>query len=262
MHTFELTRGARPLLVSMPHVGLALPPELAGQLTPEARLLPDTDWHLDRLYQFAADLGVSVIIPRFSRYVIDLNRPADDAPLYPGANGTGLIPTSTFAGHPLYRPGYAPDDGSQRLQQYWHPYHDAVREELERLVACAGAAVLFEAHSICSTVPRLFDGRLPDLNLGTASGQSCAPELRNRASAALRAQEHYSVVVDGRFKGGYLTREYGRPDRHIHALQLELSQATYMQEQAPFTYLPELAAQVQPVLRHLLETLLAWVEKR
>ena len=261
MHSFQLTRGARPLLVSMPHVGLALPPGLVEQLTPEARLLPDTDWHLDRLYQFAGDLGVSVIIPRFSRYVIDLNRPADDTPLYPGAEGTGLIPLQTFSGQPLYLPGCVPDDSSQRLRDYWQPYHTAVREELARLAALAGTAVLFEAHSICSTVPRLFDGRLPDLNLGTASGQSCAPELRDRASAALREQGDYSVVVDGRFKGGYLTREYGRPDQGIHALQLELSQATYMQEESPFTYLPELAAGVQPVLRHLLETILAWVEQ-
>ncbi len=262
MQTFQLTRGARPLLISMPHVGLALSPGLAGQLTPEARLLPDTDWHLDRLYEFANDLGVSVIIPRFSRYVIDLNRPANDTPLYPGAEGTGLIPMSTFAGQPLYRPGCDPGDSQQRLLHYWHPYHDAVREELARLVALAGAAALFEAHSICSEVPRLFDGRLPDLNLGTANGQSCAPELRDRVSAALREQGEYSVVVDGRFKGGYLTRAYGRPNEGIHALQLELSQATYMQEQAPFTYLPALAAKIQPVLQHLLETIVEWVEER
>ncbi len=257
---FLFRAGRIPLLVSMPHVGTHIPADIAAVLTDEALAVPDTDWHVDRLYDFLDDLGASVIAATHSRYVVDLNRAPDGADLYPGRHTTELCPTTGFFRQPLYRDGRLPDDAeiARRVDAYWQPYHTALAAELERLRSLHGLALLWDAHSIASEVPRFFEGRLPDLNLGTNGGASCDPALAARVMTVAEAAQGYSAVLDGRFKGGYITRHYGRPDDGIHALQLELSQRTYMEEGAPFTFREELADQVRPVLRAMLEAAVAW----
>lgn len=263
MQVFEFSPGSTPLLVSMPHCGTLLPPDIAGRMTPAGLELADTDWHVDRLYDFAAGLGAGTIKPLYSRYVIDLNRPPDDSNLYPGANSTGLCPLSDFAERDLYRSGApGPAETGQRLATYWQPYHDRVAAELASLREQHGVAVLFEAHSIRSRVPRLFEGRLPDLNIGTVGGTSCAPDLLAAVAGVLDRCEDFSHVVDGRFRGGYITRAYGDPGRSVHSLQMELAQCLYMQEVVPFHYLPERAARLKPLLRELLQRIIDWAEAR
>ncbi len=254
MHVHELHRGSAPLLVSLPHDGSEIPEPFASRMTPEARRSPDTDWHVGRLYAFARELGASVLRPRYSRYVVDLNRPADGRALYPGRSETGLVPTVRFDGGPIYWPGQEPgtDEIRERVAHYWQPYHDALRGELERLRAAHGRVVLWEGHSIRAEVPMLFEGRLLDFNLGTHAGASCRPALRARLEAVLAAQRDYTHVTDARFRGGYITRHYGQPEQGIDAVQLELVQATYMDEDS-FEYLPERAARVQRLIRGLLE---------
>ena len=249
-----LHRGTAPLLVSLPHDGTALPGAIAARMTPRARLVPDTDWHVSRLYAFARELGASILVPRFSRYVIDLNRGEDDVSLYPGQNTTGLVPLVGFDGVPLYLPGQEPDEGEvrARVATYWRPYHTALRDELTRLRDLHGRVVLWEGHSIRgSDLPFLFDGRLPDLNLGTAAGASCSPALQARLEQLLAAQSKYDWVANGRFKGGHITRHYGEPGNGIEAVQLEISQRCYMDE-GSFAYDDAKAAQLQALLRTLL----------
>lgn len=264
MTIYKFNTGSTPLLVSMPHVGTEIPADMVGRLTNSARGLPDTDWHVDRLYDFLADLGASVIRATHSRYVIDLNRAPDSAPLYPGAANTGLCPTEQFDGAPLYRPGAAPDETEvqERLSHYWRPYHERLAAELQALKNHYGIALLYEAHSIRSRVPRLFDGRLPDINLGTAEGASCDSDLAALLIETAGESEAYSSVLNGRFKGGYITRAYGRPSDGIHAVQLELAQITYMNEDPPHEFREEAAGRVRPALRAVVAAMLAWGQDR
>ncbi len=257
MDDFLLHRGDAPLLVSLPHDGTGLPDGLAERLTDSARRLPDTDWHVGRLYGFARELGASVIRPHWSRYVVDLNRPPDDVSLYPGRNTTGLLPLRQFSGEAVYRAGREPDAAEvrARVERYWRPYHAALAGEIERLRARFGRVVLWEGHSIRSVVPFLFEGRLPVFNLGTAAGSSCSPALAAGLTAVLASQGDHDHVVDGRFQGGYITRHYGQPVAGVEAVQLELAQRAYMDEDSG-AYLPERAGRVQPVLRALLEACL------
>lgn len=259
MDVLSLTRGDSPLLISLPHDGTALPTDIASRLTPVAAQLPDTDWYVGRLYAFASEFGASILRPMYSRYVVDLNRPADGGALYPGRRETGLVPLRTFADEPIYRDGQLPsaDECAERVERYWRPYHAALRDELGRLRALHGRALLWEGHSIRSRVPMLFEGRLPDFNLGTADGASCSPGLRARLTQVLEAQSRYNWVVDGRFKGGYITRHYGRPDAGIEAVQLELAQATYMNEDS-FELRADLLQGVQALLDQLLRRALDW----
>jgi N-formylglutamate amidohydrolase len=260
MELFHFTPGSTPLLVSMPHAGTYLPAELALRLSDEARLLPDTDWHLERLYDFAAALGAGVLAATHSRYLVDLNRPPDGRPLYPGAANTGLCPTELFDGGPIYQRGLEPDEGEVgvRIERYWRPYHERLEAELAALKESFGVAVLFEAHSIRSRLPRLFPGRLPDLNLGSAGGVSAAPELETRLHRLCRQAEGLTSVLNGRFEGGYITRHFGRPSDAVHAVQLELAQATYMDETPPFAFDEARAAHLRPLLRALLEEARDW----
>ena len=255
---YTLHRGNAPLLLSVPHDGCEIPKALAARMTPGARRAPDTDWHVARLYAFAMTLGASVLAPCYSRYVVDLNRPPDDTSLYPGQNTTGLCPLRQFCNEPVYREGEEPDEAevALRVERYWRPYHDGLRAELERLHAAHGRVVLWEGHSIRGEVPFLFDGRLPDLNLGTAGGTSCSPALQRRLEAVLGAQDDFDWVVNGRFKGGYITRHYGDPARGIDAVQLETSQRAYMDENS-FAWDEAGAARTQRVLRALLMEALA-----
>lgn len=259
---FVFHQGTAPLLISIPHSGVYLPPLLAERLQPEAREVPDTDWHLERLYAFAKDMGASVLAAAHSRYVIDLNRPPDGASLYPGQSVTTLCPVDSFDDTPLYQSGQLPGDEeiSARRETIWAPYHAQLRAELDRIRAAHGVAVLWDAHSIRSVLPRFFEGKLPDFNLGTANGDSCAPELAEELLRIASAAPGYTSVLNGRFKGGHITRHYGAPSSGIHAVQLEMTQCSYMQEALPFDYLPERATQVQPHLRRMLDAVLAFAQ--
>ena len=256
---FTLQRGTSPLVISFPHVGTELPASERWRYTERALRVEDTDWFLDRLYAFAAGLGATLLVPRFSRYLIDLNRGSDNAPMYPGRNNTELCPTRHFTGEPLYREGAAPDEAEirRRVARYWQPYHDALAAALAEARARHGHAVLFDAHSIQSELPWLFEGRLPHLNLGTVDGTSCAPALRDAVAGVFAAQAAFSHVVDGRFKGGHITRAHGRPHEGVHAVQLEMCWRTYMDE-AAMAWSDTQAAAATPLLTALVRTLRDW----
>ncbi len=260
MDLFYYYPGSTPLIVGMPHVGTHVPDEIASDMSDAALELPDTDWHVDTLYDFLYDLGVSVVAATHSRYVIDLNRAPDGASLYPGRDVTDLCPTTTFDNDPIYRPDRAPDDRAiaKRLERYWHPYHQKLAESIAELKEQHGYALLWDAHSIRSVVPRFFEGKLPDLNLGNSDGSASDPSLAGQLLEIAEDAPGYSAVLNGRFKGGYITRTYGRPAERVHAIQLEQSQATYMEEAPPFTFREDLADKVRPVLRRLIEATLAW----
>ena len=253
--TFTLHRGTGPLLVSMPHIGTEIPPELQSTYVPRALAVEDTDWHLAQLYDFLLDgqpeLGASVLMPRTSRYVIDLNRPPDDAPMYPGASNTELCPTRFFTGDALYQAGCEPtaEERVRRREAYWQPYHTALATELARIQAVHGYALLWDAHSIRSQIPWLFEGRLPGLNIGTASGQSADASIAQALDRVCAQSGQVSHVLNGRFKGGFITRHYGAPSKRVHAVQLEMCQYLYMQESAPFAYDAAQASKIQPLLQ-------------
>ncbi len=258
MNNFDFQQGCLPLLVSMPHSGLALPKDLEQKLSNEAKLLPDTDWHIPQLYNFVSDMGASVIKANFSRFVIDQNRPPDNVRLYPGLAGTDLCPLQLFSGKSLYLAGEQPtqQEVCQRLTTYWQPYHHKLGCELERIRKLHGYAILYDAHSIRSVVPRLFEGQLPDLNVGTVHTKSCSPTILEAVVQQLKTQNSYTYVVDDRFVGGYITRHYGQPKKDIHAVQMELSQINYMDEDT-FTYIPERANELKKVLRTIVSALLS-----
>ena len=255
---FTLERGSVPLLISLPHDGSVIPADIAARMHPTARRSVDSDWHVGLLYgPLAKALGASVLRPVLSRYVVDLNRPADGHALYPGRRETGLVPTIDFGGAPLYEDGAEPDAAeiARRVESYWRPYHQALQGELARLREAHGCVVLWEGHSIRSVVPMLFDGRLPDFNLGTADGASCSDALQQRLAGVLDGQADYTHVVNGRFKGGYITRQYGRPEAGVQSVQLELAQCNYMDEDT-LDYLPGKAAAVQFMIGRLLDACL------
>ncbi|MBI1243919.1 MAG: N-formylglutamate deformylase [Alphaproteobacteria bacterium] len=259
---FEFTAGASPLLVSVPHSGTYVPDDIARRLTPEAAAMPDTDWHVEKLYAFAPSIGASYLVANYSRYAIDLNRDPAGKPLYPGADNTELVPSSTFAREPVYRDGQAPDAAeiAERVERFWRPYHAALAAELDAIRARHGIAVLWDGHSIWSVVPRFFEGRLPDLNLGSASGASADAGLTECARAALDGPG-MSLVVNGRFKGGYITRRYGTPAGGVHALQLEKAMAAYMAESPPYRWDPARAAAMIERLQRTMAAVLGWAKE-
>lgn len=255
---FDYSPGEGPVIVNIPHSGTELPADLAARMSNAAKDLVDTDWHVHRLVDFASELGAAVLRARFSRYVIDLNRGAEDQPLYAGPT-TGLAPTEAFDGTDLYREQHpGSDEIAQRTKDYWQPYHSFIASELEKTRSRHGFAILLDAHSIRSRVPRLFEGQLPDLNLGTFNGKSCSPSLEQGAAALLQGHEGFSHVVNGRFKGGFITRHYGQPGANVHALQLEIAQSCYMDESAPERYEEAHALPLKQVLRDLVEYLMQW----
>lgn len=261
---FHLQRGETPLLLNFPHVGTEIPPEIAARMTTTALAVPDTDWHVHKLYDFASTLGVGTLIATHSRYVIDLNRDPNGTPLYPGRENSELVPLTGFDWQPIYRPGEAPDHSevAERRERFWLPYHAVLADELDRLHRRFGFAVLWDAHSIASHLPRLFEGHLPDLNLGSAKATSAAPRLSQKVFDALRAAPEFSSVLDARFVGGYITRQYGRPQDNFHALQLEITWPTYMVETPPYSYEPGRAAPLKKVLQSAISCVLAWAEQR
>lgn len=259
---FDFKPGTIPLLVSIPHNGNAIPDSIASEMTPDGHSSRDTDWFLDRLYHFPELADASTLVAKYSRYVIDLNRPSTNESLYPGQTTTGLLPETCFDGAAIYLED-PPDSRSiqDRVQTYWKPYHHQLTAEMNRLCDQFGFAVLLEAHSIASRVPRLFEGQLPDFNLGTNHGTTCDPELQKLVVQAIENQKDYSHVVNGRFVGGYITRHFGQPDRNWHALQIELSQSTYMDEET-LSWHQEKASKVQPVFQTIILAIKKWIQNQ
>jgi N-formylglutamate deformylase len=260
---YRYRRGSGPLIVSMPHAGTFVPRSVGRAFTDRAARRDDTDWHLARLYDFLGELDATLIVATWSRYVVDVNRPPDGSNLYPGRDTPRLCPVDTFDRHPLYREG-EPGDGevARRVAAAWQPYHRRLAREIDRVRAAHGIAILWDAHSIVSVAPRLFEGRLPDFNLGTADGASCDGDLASRLLGALKRHAPLTAVLNGRFKGGYVTRHYGAPGAGVHAIQLEMAQATYMDEAPPYAFRAERAERIRPILREQLETALAWAVNR
>jgi len=263
---YNFSSGNSPLIISMPHAGTAIPRDIASRMTPAALEMPDVDWHIPQLYDMASDYDATVLSAEYMRYVIDLNRSPDDTSLYPGQDTTGLCPIDTFSKQPVYNAGMQPDETEikARIKQYWQPYHDKLRSEIKRIHAIHGIAVLWDAHSIASHVPRFFSGQLPDFNFGTADMQSCDATLEDTFAETLKNSPHakkYSSVFNGRFKGGFITRHYGLPAVNIHSVQLELSQRIYMEEKMPYRYDPALAKDVKLLIGDLLEACVTWASR-
>jgi N-formylglutamate deformylase len=256
---YELHAGDGPLVFSVPHAGTDLPADVAERLTPHARALPDTDWHVEQLYDFAPDLDATLIRANVSRYVIDLNRPPQDENLYPGQATTGLCPPIEFDGTPIYRDGneVSADEVARRRGTYWQPYHDALAAEITRVRKRHGYALLFDCHSIASRVPRLFPGTLPDLNLGTVNGASCSNGLQS-AIATVMQTSGFTQIVNGRFIGGHITRHYGKPSENVHAVQMEMGQDCHLIDDGSNRLDPVKVAKLKPVLRRIAEAMLAW----
>ncbi len=247
-----------PLLVSLPHSGTGVPAEIRRRFAaPEIRGLPDTDWHLERLYDFVPRLGARMIIARYNRYVVDLNRSKEGTPLYPGRFETSVVPRQTFHGVRIYEPGNEPTAAEVigRIEHFWQPYHDRIAEELCALRDEFGYAILFDAHSIVSRVPQIHEDRLPAFVLGTADGASTHEALADAMYSVLQASGVETTRNDP-FHGGFITRTYGLPDEGLHAMQLEMSQRMYMNEQAPFEYRDDKAVKLQVVLCSALEMML------
>ena len=259
----EVTRGSAPLIVSIPHTGTQIPADIEVKLVSPWLARKDTDWWIERLYSFAAELGATVLRTAVSRTVVDVNRDPSGASLYPGQATTGLCPTETFDGDPIYLPGEEPDgaETARRRSLYFDPYHAALSAEIERLRESHARIVLYDCHSIRSVVPRLFDGELPHMNIGTNDGASCHPALQ-RAIEEVCAGSPFSWVANGRFKGGWITRHYGRPADGVHAVQMELACRSYMPEPIgavdetnwPAQYDPNVAGPMRSVAERLLMT--------
>lgn len=253
---YKFKSGDTPLLISVPHDGRIVPDTIRSRMTPAGGDLPDTDWHVERLYDFANSMGASMLVAQYSRYVVDLNRSADDAALYPGQVATGLCPEQTFAGDDIYLPGkgLSDDERCRRVEKYWRPYHQKLGETLTTLAREHGYALLWDAHSIPSAVPRLFAGVLPVLNIGTFGGRSCDESIAAKVFAVAQSSP-FESVLNGRFQGGHITRQYGAPGRGVHALQMEISQRAYMDE-TNRAYNDELAATLKGTLKSMLEACL------
>ena len=261
----QVSRGDAPLIVSIPHAGSELPAPFDRGLVSSELARKDADWHVDRLYAFASELGATLLGTRVSRTIIDVNRDPSGASLYPGQATTGLCPLTTFDREPLYREGCAPDaaETEARREAYFDPYHAALAGEIARLRAAHPRIVLYEAHSIRSRVPMLFDGELPELNIGTNQGRTCASALRRAVEAACAASGR-SLVTDGRFRGGWTTRYYGRPRDEVHAIQMETAMRFYLDEERAQGWPPEWdeahAAPAQALLRDVLGACLEFAE--
>ncbi len=254
---FSVHEGSTPLLVSVPHDGRILPEFIEKRMTPAGRDIPDTDWHVAKLYDFVRELGASMLVANCSRYVVDLNRPPDDAALYAGQVSTGICPGKTFAGDDLYTDAgtVGAAETEERISTFWSPYHQFIETKLIALRQQFGYALLWDAHSIPSQVPRLFDGELPVLNIGTNDGDSCSPIIADDVFGVATSSD-YDSVMNGRFKGGYITRHHGDPQNNLHAIQLEIAQRAYMDEDTR-EYDEAKAGKLRNTLRSLLESFLS-----
>ncbi|MGQ0741120.1 MAG: N-formylglutamate deformylase [Alphaproteobacteria bacterium] len=260
MELFEFRHGNGPLVVSMPHPGTYIPGAILARMTAKGRALADRDWHVDKLYDFLPELDASCVRANYSRYVADLNRDPEGHLLYPGRFETMMCPETTFVGDRIYRQGEGldRDEIAERRARYWAPYHEKLAWILAETKRRHGYAILLDAHSILSRVPRLFEGTLPDLNLGTADGNTCAADFQAAAAHVLGGQSQFSFIANGRFKGGYITRHYGNPAQHVHALQLEIAMSAYLDESDPSSFEK---ARLEPLNKLIRAFLWAVIEK-
>ena len=255
MTPVEVRRGDSPIVLGLPHTGTFVPTDINARLNTVGHGLDDTDWHIHTLYDGLLD-GATTVRATFHRYVIDANRDPSGASLYPGQNTTGLVPLTDFNGHDIWAKPPTSDEVADRQRMFHAAYHTALQAELDRVKALHGVAVLYDCHSIRSEIPYLFDGILPDFNIGTNLGTTCAPAIEAAAYVLCRAESGYSTVLNGRFKGGWTTRHYGQPASGVHAIQMELAQATYLTaERAPWTYDTAKADRLRRPLARLLNTL-------
>jgi len=224
MSWLHVARSDSPLILAFPHGGSDVPADLLPAFRSRWWAIRDADWHIATLYDGLAD--ATCIRTDISRSVIDCNRDPSGASLYPGQATTGLCPTETFDDDPLYREGEVPDVEARRLA-FHAPYHAAIDAEITRLRAIHPRVVLYDCHSIRSVVPRLFDGELPELNIGTDNGTTCDLAL---SDAVMTACAGRSNVLNGRFRGGWTTRHYGRPRDGVHAIQMEIAMRAYLRE--------------------------------
>ncbi|HXV29924.1 MAG TPA: N-formylglutamate deformylase [Sinorhizobium sp.] len=234
MSVFEIRRGTSPVILGFPHTGTQLPPPIWQRLNDNGRLLADTDWHIHELYEGLLP-DATTVRATFHRYVIDANRDPAGVSLYPGQNTTGLVPETDFDGAPIWMEGESPAEAdiAARLRDFHAPYHAALAAEIARVKAIHGVAVLYDCHSIRSHIPFLFEGKLPDFNIGTDGGKTCAPAIEAAAVETAAKADGYSHVLNGRFKGGWTTRHYGRQADGVHAIQMELAQSTHLTTEAP-----------------------------
>ncbi len=248
--------GSSPILLAQPHGGVVIPNKIRARLNSHGLAMADTDWHISRLYH-GLIANLTVVSTAIHRYVVDANRDPSDQSLYPGQNTTSLCPTTTFDGSAIYLDGQAPssDEVADRQAIYHQPYHDALCQQLDRLRQRHGFAILYDCHSIRSRVPFLFDGKLPDFNIGTNSGLACDIKFESAVFQRCNAASDYSTVVNGHFKGGWTTRHYGNPAEQIHAIQMELAQCNYMDEFAPWRYHETRANQLRLVLADILHAI-------
>jgi len=254
---FSYQQGNSPVIVSFPHDGMSLPAEIKGHLNALGQQVPDTDWFVNQLYNFLPELDISFFIPEFSRYVVDLNRSSQGGSLYPGQYETSVCPVATFDDESIYNEGKEPDaeEVQRRIVAYWQPYHDHIQSEIARIKALHGYAILWDAHSIRGVVPQLFEGVLPDLNFGTAGGTSCASDILKRVTDIADAQDHFSVVENARFKGGFITRNYGKPEDNVHTIQLEINQSIYMSDDQTATLEEHKCEMLRPWLKGFIQEL-------
>ena len=260
MEIVSVTKGAGPLVLSMPHGGMEIPEDLKPQFNALGLLVSDTDWWIPQLYNFGSEFDATVVQANISRYVVDLNRDPSGSSLYPGQATTGLCPTETFDGDGIYKPGMEPDQSEikQRRAPYFDPYHQALKAALLEAKETHGYALLYDCHSIRSKVPRLFGGKLPVINIGTNEGASCSPALEEAVVRTCVEQDDFTFVANGRFKGGWITRTYGRPVDHVHAVQVELAQSAYMLEKPPWTFDEERAVDLRGQLRFMIRAMTRW----
>jgi formiminoglutamase len=254
MSVVDVVPGPSPVILAFPHVGTAVPDDVMARLNERGRVLSDTDWHVERLYDGLLP-GVTTVTARVHRYVVDLNRDPAGGSLYPGQNTTGLVPLTDFDGAPIWRAGAEPTaaDVAERVAAVHAPYHAALAAEVERVRAVHGIAVVYDCHSIRSRIPFLFEGVLPDLNIGTDGGRTCDPSIEAAAVAGAIRAPGYQSVLNGRFRGGWTTRHYGRPHEGVHAIQMELAQSTHLSsETPPFAYDTARADRLRPVLADIL----------
>ncbi|MCX8997232.1 N-formylglutamate deformylase [Rhizobiaceae bacterium BDR2-2] len=238
MAVFEVEQGTSPVILGLPHTGTEVPPAIWARLNDNGRKLADTDWHIHRLYDGLLS-DATTVRATFHRYVIDANRDPAGGSLYPGQNTTGLIPDTDFDGAAIWKDGSEPNEAdiAERLAAFHTPYHAALAAEIARVKALHGFVVLYDCHSIRSHIPFLFEGTLPDFNIGTDGGRTCAPEIEAIAVDVTAKAEGYTSILNGRFKGGWTTRHYGRPETGVHAIQMELAQSTHLAtEDLPFAY--------------------------
>jgi N-formylglutamate deformylase len=257
MTPVEITRGDGPVVLGLPHTGTFLPDDIRADLNDRGRMLTDTDWHIERLYDGLLP-GATTVRATFHRYAIDANRAPDGESLYPGRNTTGLVPTTDFDGLPIWDREPDAAEIARRRETFHAPYHAALEAELDRIRARHGVAILYDCHSIRSHIPFLFEGTLPDFNIGTNGGTTCDPRIETAVLEGTRAAAGYSTVLNGRFKGGWTTRHYGRPAEGLHAIQMELAQSTHLAtETPPFAYDAAKAARLRPHLARILHALAA-----